>query len=150
MASTSNQTTDTSISNLTSIFEAAAKQYKKLTKKDLHTHPFAAQFDTCDSPGAVLDVFRKQAQAFDEFHRGDDRLIRWLDPTVNILFTCSETIGEGLALVVCLDTFPPSVPPLLDTYFSAVLSRKNDICRNRSPPHSKFFITSFVARMRDI
>ena len=91
MASTSNQITDTSISNLTSIFvEAAAKQYKKLTKK----------FDRCDSPDTVLDVSWNQAQAFDEFHRGDDSLIRWLDPTVDILFTFSSTISEGLALVV--------------------------------------------------
>jgi hypothetical protein len=105
MATTSKQVTDPSISNFTSIFEAATKEYKKLTKKDLQTHPFAAQFDRCDSPAAVLDVFRKQAQAFDEFRKDDDRLMAWLDPTVNILFTCSATLGEGLALVVCLEGF---------------------------------------------
>jgi hypothetical protein len=147
MASTSTQTTDTSISNFTSIFEAAARQYKHITKKDLHTHPFAAQFDRCDSPGAVLDVFRNQAQAFDEFHRGDDRLIRWLDPTVNIFFTFSETIGEGLALVVCLHVFASSVPPLLDAYFSAFLSRQIDICRDRSPPYRRSFIGHFLPRI---
>jgi hypothetical protein len=150
MASTSTQTTDTSISNFTSIFEAAAKQYKHITKKDLHTHPFAAQFDRCDSPGAVLDVFRNQAQAFDEFRRGDDRLIRWLDPTVNIFFTFSETIGEGLALVVCLDVFASSVLPLLDAYFSAFLSCQNDICRDRSPPYRRSFIRHFVPRIVNI
>ena len=104
MAATS---TDPSISNFTSIFEAATKEYKKLTKKDLQTHIFAAQpeFDRCDSPRVVLDVFRKQAQAFDEFRKGDDRLMTWLDPTVNILFACSATLGKGLALVVCLKGF---------------------------------------------
>ena len=150
MASTSNQTTNPSISNLTSIFEVTAEQYKHMTKKDLHTHPFAAQIDTCDSPGAVLDVFRNQAQAFDEFRRGDDKLIRWLGPTVDILFTFSETIGEGLALVVCLDILRPSVLLLLDACFSAFLSRKNDICRDRTPPHGRSFITFLVARMRNI
>ena len=109
MATTSKQVIDPSISNLTSIFEAATKEYKKLTKKDLQTHPFAAQFDACDSPAAVLDIFRKQAHAFDEFRKGDDSLMTWLDPTVNILFTCSETLGEGLSLVVCLEGFIFSV-----------------------------------------
>ena len=71
--------------------------------KDLHTHPVAAQFNKCDTPHAVLDVFRKQAQAFEEFRKGDDRLITWLDPTVNILSKCSATIGETLSSVVCLE-----------------------------------------------
>ena len=74
-----------------------------MTKKDLQTHPFAAQFDRCDSPAAVLNIFRKQAQAFDEFRKGDDRLMTWLDPIVNILSTCSATLGEGLGLVVRLE-----------------------------------------------
>jgi hypothetical protein len=106
--STSKQVSNPSMSNFTSIFDAAAKEYKKLTKKDLHAHPFAAQLNKCDTPHAVLDIFRKQAQDFEEFIKGDDRLIAWLDPTVNILFTCSETIGEALSLVVCLERFASS------------------------------------------
>lgn len=105
MATTSKQVADPSISNFTSIFETATKEYKKLTKKDLQTDTFAAQFDRYDTPGAVLEVFRKQALAFDDFRKGDDRLMTWLDLTVNILFTCSATLGEGLALVVCLEGF---------------------------------------------
>jgi hypothetical protein len=88
------------ISNFTPIFKAASDEYKKLTKKDLQSHPFAAQFDGCDSPRAVLDVFKKQAEAFEEFRKGDDKLMKFLDPTINVLSTLSETIGEGLALAV--------------------------------------------------
>jgi hypothetical protein len=102
MSSTSKQATNPSTSNFISIFEAATNEYKKLAKKDLHTHPCAAQFNKCDSPHAVLDVFRNQAQAFEEFRKGDERLIKWLDPTVNILSTFSATFGEALALVVSL------------------------------------------------
>ncbi|KAI0249056.1 hypothetical protein BJV78DRAFT_1284306 [Lactifluus subvellereus] len=91
--------TNPTISNFASIFKRAAKEYKKLTKKDLRTHPFAAQFDRCDSPDAVLAVFRGQAQTFEEYRKGDDGLMKWLDPTVNVLFTLSATLGEGLALV---------------------------------------------------
>jgi hypothetical protein len=106
--STSNQAAHSSMSNFTPIFDTAVKEYKKFTKKDLQTHPFAAQFNKCDTPHAVLDLFRKQAQDFEEFRKGDDTLITWLDPTINILFTCSETIGEALSLVVCLERFPSS------------------------------------------
>jgi hypothetical protein len=94
-----NQPTDLSISNFADIFDAASNEYRRLTKHDLHTHPFAAVLDNCDSPDAVLNVFRKQARAFGEFCRGDDRLMKWLDPTVHILFTLSATLGEGIALV---------------------------------------------------
>jgi hypothetical protein len=94
-----NQQTDLSISNFTNIFGAASNEYRSLTKNDLHTHPFAAVLDNCDSPDAVLNVFRRQAQAFDQFRNGDDRLMKWLDPTVHILFTFSNMLGEGIALV---------------------------------------------------
>jgi hypothetical protein len=88
------------ISNFTSIFETASNEYKRLTKNDLRAHPFAAQFYKCDSPRAVLDIFREQARAFEEYRDRDDKLMAWLDPTVNIVFALSATLGEGLALVV--------------------------------------------------
>jgi hypothetical protein len=94
-----NQPADLSISHFPRIFEAASNEYRKLTKHDLHTHPFAAVLDNCDSPDAVLSVFQRQARAFDEFCKGDDRLMKWLDPTVHILFTFSAMLGEGIGLV---------------------------------------------------
>jgi hypothetical protein len=96
---TSNQTTDLSTANFTAIFDAASNEYKTLTKQDLETHPFAAAFETSNSPDSVMNVFRKQAQAFDKFRKGDDKLIAWLTPIVNILFTFSGTLGEGVGLV---------------------------------------------------
>jgi hypothetical protein len=103
--SSSHQQTDLSISNFTNIFDAASNEYEKLTKHDLRTHPFAAALGDCDSPEAVLNIFRTQAQAFDKFCKGDDRLMKWLDPTVHILFTLSATLGEGIALVSVEYTF---------------------------------------------
>ena len=94
-----NQPTELSTSNFTNILDAASDEYRKLTKHDIHSHPFAAMLDTCDSPDAVLNVFRGQASAFDEFRKGDDHLMRWLNPAVNILFTLSGTLAEGIALV---------------------------------------------------
>jgi hypothetical protein len=97
--SSANQPTDLSISNFIDIFNAASNDYKKFTKQDLHTHAFAAVLDTCDSPDAVLNVFRRQARAFDEFCKGDDRLMKWLNPTVHILYIFSVTLSEAIALV---------------------------------------------------
>jgi hypothetical protein len=97
--STSNQTVDPSASNFAAIFDAASREYKSLTKKDLATHPFAAAIEGFTSPDAILSVFRKQASTFDKFRKGDDKLMEWLNPIVNILFTFSETLGEGVGLV---------------------------------------------------
>jgi hypothetical protein len=96
--STSNQTTDRSSVNFTAIFDAAANEYKTLTKQDLGTHPFAAAFGSSSSPDSVLDVFQTQAQAFDKFRKGDDKLMAWLTPIVHILFTFSGTL-DGIGLV---------------------------------------------------
>jgi len=95
-----------------------------VTGKPLDTHPFSKQLDSCDSPEAVLNVLRTQAQAFSKFCQGDEKLMAWLDPTVNILFTFSATIGEGIGLVS-----HRALPILLspDIPFSAVLTRENNL-----------------------
>ena len=97
--STRGRTTDPSISNFTAIFDAASQEYKTLTKNDLATHPFAAAIEVHNSPDSILNVFRNQAQAFDAFRKGDDKLMPLLTPIVNILFTFSESLGEGVGLV---------------------------------------------------
>ena len=102
---------DLSAANFTAIFDAASNEYKSLTGQDLASHPFAATFENSNSPNSVLDVFRKQAQIFDKFCRGDDKLMAWLTPIVNILFTLSETLGEGIGLVSIQSMiFQPSNP----------------------------------------
>ena len=97
--STSNQTADPSTSNFAAIFDAASREYKSLTKKDLATHPLAAAIEGYNTPDSILDVFRKQVSAFDNFSKGDDKLMEWLTTVVNILFAFSETLGEGVGLV---------------------------------------------------
>ena len=97
--STSSRTTYPSTSNFAAIFDTASREYKSLTKKDLATHPLAAAIEVHNSPDSILNVFRKQASAFDKFREGDDNLMECLAPIVNILFTFSETLGEGVGLV---------------------------------------------------
>ncbi len=90
---------DPPTANFTSIFEAASNEYKTLIGQDLETHPFAAALEDYSSPDSVLNVYRKQARAFDKFCKGDDKLMEYLAPIVYILFTISETLRKGISLV---------------------------------------------------
>jgi len=137
--STSGQTASPSRStdNFTAIFQVASREYQRVTGKPLDTHPFSKELDSCDSPEAVSNVLRTQAQAFSKFRKGDEKLMAWLDPTVNILFTFSATLGEGIGLVshrVLPILLSPAAP------FSAILARENNLyryqrsSRSMSPP----------------
>src|SRR5579863_5942118 len=99
--STTNQKAGPSRSydNFTAIFQLALDEYETVTGKPLRTHPFATQLESCDSPHAVSNVLRTQVEAFSKFRKRDERLMTYLDPTVNILFTFSATLGEGVGLV---------------------------------------------------
>ena len=90
-------------SNFQVIINNALDTYKKRTKKDLRTHPLAAQLQICDSPSAILAVLQQQVQELDQSRSTDERWTKWLDPTVNVLYTFSGTLGAGVSLV-CLTT----------------------------------------------
>ncbi|KAH9003697.1 hypothetical protein EDB86DRAFT_2268679 [Lactarius hatsudake] len=95
--------TSTSSANFETIFIAALEAYKKHTKRDIASHPLAAQLQSCGSPSAILAVLRTQVQTFDRSQTADERWSRWLDPTVNVLYAFSVALGNGAGLV-----FPPS------------------------------------------
>jgi hypothetical protein len=77
--------------------------YKKRTKNDLLAHPLAAQLQSCDSPSAILAVLQQQVQGLDQSQNSDDRWTKWLDPTVNVIYAFSTTIGAGVSLVCFRD-----------------------------------------------
>jgi hypothetical protein len=91
--------TSTSQSNFVSIFNAAFESYKRKTKNDLASHPLLPSLQTCNSPEAVLAVLREQVPAFSESQNRDDGLTKWVTPTVNVLYSFSETIGQGVGSV---------------------------------------------------
>ncbi|KAI0279592.1 hypothetical protein BGY98DRAFT_1175995, partial [Russula aff. rugulosa BPL654] len=90
-----NQTSSTS-SNFQLIFDNALKKYKKCTKTDLLKHPLAGRLEACNSPSSILAILQEQIQELDESQR---RNTEWLEPTVNVLHTFSETLGEGVGSV---------------------------------------------------
>ena len=92
-----------SSSNFQPIFNNAVKAYEKQTKIDLLAHPLAAQLHAYQSSDSILAVLQQQVQELDQSRTSDERLTTWLEPTVNVLYAFSETIGEGVSLV-CLMT----------------------------------------------
>ncbi|KAI9432782.1 hypothetical protein H4582DRAFT_2132092, partial [Lactarius indigo] len=95
--------TATSSTNFETIFGAALEVYRNQTKNDIASHPLAVQLQSCDSPSAILAILRAQVQAFDRSQSADERFTKWLDPTVNVLYAFSATLGEGVGLA-----FPPA------------------------------------------
>ncbi|KAN0129876.1 hypothetical protein V8E53_012348 [Lactarius tabidus] len=97
--------TSTPSTNFETIFAAALKAYKKQTKKDIAAHPLATELQSCDSSSAIVAILRAQVQNFDQSQGADDseKWTKWLDPTVNVLFAFSATLGNGVGVV-----FPPA------------------------------------------
>ena len=106
----------TSRSNLDSIFNAALRTYKKKTGKDITSHPLATELQSCDSPDAILAVLQRQIPT-----PNHETFAKCLIPTVNVLYTLSDTLGEGVSLVIItmsslsnictLTSFPQVFPP---------------------------------------
>ena len=99
MSQTPATTAASSSSRFQAIFQAAIKSYQKQTKKDLLAHPLASQLQACDSTNAIIAILQDQVRQFDKSHSGDERLTKWLGPTVNVLNAFSATISGGVSLV---------------------------------------------------
>jgi len=92
-------TTAAASSRFQAIFQAALRSYQKQTKKDLIAHPLASQLRACDSISAILAVLQDQVREFDQARSDDERLTKWLIPTVNVLYAFSAAVSEGVGLV---------------------------------------------------
>ena len=101
---TAASSSSSSSSNFQLIINNALDTYQKHTKKDLRAHPLAAQLQACDSPTAILALLRQQVQGVDQSRSTDERWIKWLDPTVNVLSAFSDILGSGVSLV-CFRTY---------------------------------------------
>ena len=90
-----------SSASLETIFGAALKSYNKKTKRDISSHPLAAQIRSCDTPGSVIAVLRTQVQPLDRSQSADEKWTKWLVPTIHVLYAYSATLGDGEGLVNC-------------------------------------------------
>jgi fungal STAND N-terminal Goodbye domain len=89
----------TSRSNFDSIFNSALQAYKRKTGNDITSHPLANELQSCDSPDAILTVLRRQIPSFDQSQSDHEGFTKYLMPTVNVLYTFSAVLGEGVGLV---------------------------------------------------
>ena len=106
-------TASTSSSNYQSIFDNAIEAYKKKTKKDLRSHPLLDKLQSCHSPDAVLSILYQQIPGFDQSCSTDDKLTKWLDPTINVLCTFSGVIGGGIGMACPKDLRVEVFPDLI-------------------------------------
>ena len=108
-------------SNFQTIFNAALKAYEKKTKKDLLAHPLAAQLQACKSPGDILAVLQDKVNEFDQSRSADERLSQWLNPTINVLYSFSATLGTGVGLVSVVKSGCLLLPLIAN--FAGILAR---------------------------
>jgi hypothetical protein len=92
---------DLARANYQSIFDSALQEYKKKTGKDISSNPLFNKLQSCGSPDDIITMLRQQIPGFGQSVSGssDDRLTRWLGPTVQVINAFSATIGGAVALV---------------------------------------------------
>ena len=94
----SSQTLESS-SHFKLILDTALSEYKLKTGNDLKDSSIAKELQGCESADAVLDVIQREARAFDKFKNGDKALMKWIGPSVDVLYTISATLGQGVGIV---------------------------------------------------
>ena len=82
-----------SSASLQLIINNALEAYEKRTKKNLPDHPLAFQLEACNAPGDILAILQQQIQGLSQSRSADERWTKWLDPTIHVLFTFSQTVG---------------------------------------------------------
>ena len=89
-----------SSSQFNQILEASLAKYQKKTGKSILSHPLAVELQRCTSVDAILPILQGQAEAFEQFKGGDRRLMRGIRISVDVLSVLSDTLGEGVSLVL--------------------------------------------------
>ena len=85
-------------SDFRSILDEALRKYKEKTGNRLFDDPLADKLLRCTSVGTLKAIFQGQAKALQP-KGGNERLMKWIDPTVDVLCRFSDTLG-GVAGIV--------------------------------------------------
>ena len=91
-----------SSSNFQLIVNNALEVYRKRTKNDL-LHPLATELQNCDTPSDILAVLQHQVRGLDQ-----SRWTKWLDPTINVFLSFSQTVGTVGLVCPRSSTYPRS------------------------------------------
>ena len=138
MSSTPQASSSSSSSpNFQPILDKALKEYKKNTGKNLTTHPLAAEINGCESPDVILTVLRGKANELDCSCIGDERLTKWLTPTVNVLNGLSATLGQVVGSVSSSKS--PHHLSVLQRHFSGFPRYQHHLFWNQHSPRSESY-----------
>lgn len=91
-------TSPASSTSFEGILKASLEAYSKKTKKDLTSQPLFVKLKSCNSPTTILDLLRAEAKT--KSQGADGKLTKWLGPTVKVLCSFSETLGNAVGLVM--------------------------------------------------
>ena len=125
--------TPASFPNFQLILSNALKSYEKRTKCDLLAHPLAAQLQACESPGDILAIIHQQVQGLDQSQRADERMTKWLNSTITVLYTFSTSLEQRVGLV-CLWTWTRDSFSYI--CFPGIFTRTINLCRSWHPSFS--------------
>ena len=114
-------------SDYQAIFDNALTVYKKRTGKDLTSDPLLRRLESCDSPDTVLAVLRDQIPGFNPSGNGDSWLTKWLNPTIDVLYNFSATVGDVVSLVRLWMFKRVSQDLHVDIHFTALSTGRGDL-----------------------
>jgi hypothetical protein len=123
------------------VFNNALKPYKKKTGNDLASDPLLHRLETCNSPGSLLALLKDQIPGFDQSGNSDERLTKWVNQVVNVLYNFAATIGGAVSFVSLgiLGTFICS-----DVYFLGIPTSGSHLYRHCLPSLGRFRHDSLV------
>ena len=113
----------------------ALKVYQRRTKNELLLHPLAGQLQAYNSPSDIFAVLQQQVRGLDQSRNGDDRWTKWLDPTINVLLTFSQSVGT-VGLVCSMNALIRDLRT--HVYLAGILTRDGDLCWNWRSPFSAY------------
>ena len=125
------------------IFQAALISYRKQTKQDLLANPLAFQLQSCNSTTAILTILQGQVREFEKNGEGDERLTKWLGPTVNVLNAFSATVSGGASLVG-LNMCGVGASSVSDVFLVGIFACQCNLRRHRRLPCSEYHTYHFL------
>jgi hypothetical protein len=92
---------NSSSSNVQSLFDAALESYEKQTGMKLIDHPLARQLENCHTVDVIMDFLQQQARALTGFLGEEGKVKKSLKRAVHVLhaLSTSTALGEGIGLV---------------------------------------------------
>ena len=79
--------------NIGSILDVALESYRRKTKENLASHPVLPNIQQCGSSEDILNVLQEHWQ-INESQNSDDKILKWVIPTVKVLSAFSDILGK--------------------------------------------------------